>query len=260
MSIYFIAGLSLGTGIPLYLSDRNFLTLWNGIYRPHKEYRERKAISMNKTHQITEYDYVYYILDTLNSFWYMTKSFVYLGHKNFLQTRQNTCLQLTTNFEYLNETLSNIDYINSNIQRIQNLHLEREKQKMGESFSSEDMNLQNIQRMKEIAKDDYQKYSLDNSVMTMENRIKSQNVFDFYKTNSKNMKMAMDHHNALQEFNFYKKQDNMLFGDIRMSNIQRVNRDDLYKNKRIRTYDQIQTEKLQGDMKELQDLFNEYKN
>jgi hypothetical protein len=253
---YLISGLAVGTSIPLYLSDRNYLAMWNGIYRPHIAHRERKRQIKVSQQRINEYDYLLYLTDIATSAFEMIKVFLYKGKRDFELAKQNTSLNLTMNFEFINETINNYDEINRNIQRINDMQVEKNR-KLNQLVNTkpEDMNLQNIQLMREKAKDDYQKYALDNSVMTKEEKIRSQNVFEIYASQLKNIRGNVEQDRAKQEFEFYNRQDNITQGEIRGTNIKRAARDDLYKSTRIKTYEQMQKEKLENEVEQMKELY-----
>jgi hypothetical protein len=261
MSKFFLPGFVIGTLTPLYISDRNFLTLWNGLYRPHKEHRERLRERIDKNRgYMNENDYIYYLGDVFISLYEMVYSSIYGNKQQFLLTRQVASLELTTKFEFLNETFNNYEFIHTNIHRILKKNEEKELARLKESnIQPEDMNLKNIQRMKEITKDEYQRFALDNSVMTMENKIKSETVFDKYQSDFKNIQLAIQYDKNIKEFEFYKKNDNFVFGDFRGAKINKISREDLYKPKVVQRYDDIQKEKLTEQLRDLRDILEENK-
>lgn len=181
MSYIFIGGFCLGLTIPSFLKDENYTILYHGIYRPHRMFFTKRRELFKNQQALRPEDYYEYILDSTLSFFNIFYMLLIGKRNNFIFLKQQNCFNLIEEFEFMNETLKNMDYIQESLQKKSNLfpgsyqHLAilEEGMKKMKVKSVDEINAENILKIKEMSVDPYEQYLLESAVETKENYYKN---------------------------------------------------------------------------------------
>jgi hypothetical protein len=177
MSYLFVGGFIVGSIIPQMASNYKFWVLYHGIYRPHKDFRKKRNYLFKNDVALHSNDYYFYLFDIFYSFGKMWYLLLYGERKDFLKIKQQNCFKLIEEFEFVNETIENYEnvikgmqqFYKSNLENIPGTYenfskIEKEISMNNIQKSAEEMNLANLNKIKEMSKDDYEKYLIDNAV------------------------------------------------------------------------------------------------
>lgn len=265
MSVYLAAGLLGGVSIPFMISPKKYVILFNGLIKPHKEHQALKKMKYANGVLLNEFDYLLYLVNTFYSFGNMVYQLAYGDRYNFLMTRQTVGLILTAQFEYINETISNYDKIQENIKNINyttptsfELMDEIEKNYIREE-SQEEINLQNIALMKNNVKDEYEKYTLENSVITNQEYLKNLNPELRLADQKKNYQAALHYQLALDSFESTKRKDN-IFSDLREVDPKVMPKEEVhFGKKKYIDYKSDNFKKLENQVNEMKEVFEDLK-
>jgi hypothetical protein len=178
---YFIAGGLGGLLIPQYLSNNNFEYLYQGLYRPHKEFFRLKSDRYKKDESLIVSDYTGYIRGIFSGLYISAHYFLLGQFKEFKETKQKVCFDLIENFEFVRETVQNWDYLNRKIRE----NMEDEKKYTEEliigvqqeierlSKSPDEMNLDYIKQIENMTDDEYEKYAITQAIIPKEEYLKN---------------------------------------------------------------------------------------
>jgi hypothetical protein len=237
MSFYLFAGLFTGMSIPFMISTKNYLILFDGLYKPHLEHRAVKEIRAQKGQLPNEGDYLKYVLNTFGSFGWMLYEFAYGDRYKFKIIRQTAGLILTAQFEYINETISNYEHISQRVSTLVPITsmsyevLDSIEKSYVRQESLEEINIQNIAIMKSQAKDDFEKYTLDNSIIKNEEYQKQQNPEIRLEEEKNNIKSALLYQQAVEQFESHRRRDD-IFRDIRDVDPKIINEEEVFSGKK----------------------------
>jgi hypothetical protein len=205
---YFILGSCLGIALPQYVSNHNYHYLYFGLYKPHKDFFNLKKNYFKNDKGISEKDYVHYIKNIFVSFIRMVHYFLIDSRKEFLEKKQKNCFKLIENFEFVKETIENMDYVVENVTRqvIKEKILSKEQQEIlekkikEENKTPDEFNLEYIKQIEEMSSDDYEKYLLSQSVESKENYMKNINPEFFKEKQVQRLKMFEVYENSMDEY------------------------------------------------------------
>ena len=205
---YFILGSCLGIAIPQYVSNHDYHYLYSGLYKPHKDFYNLKKNYFKNDKGISEKDYVHYIKNIFVSFYRMVHYFLIDSRKEFLEKKQKKCFKLIENFEFVKETIENMDYVVENIAReVQKAKIlsDEQKEMLEKKFKEEnktpdEFNLEYIKQIEEMSQDDYEKYLLSQSVESKENYMKNINPEFFKEKQVQRLKMFEAYENSMDEY------------------------------------------------------------
>jgi hypothetical protein len=230
MSLYYISGFAVGILFPHYLSNYHFEILQGSVLRPHLQFFQMRKNKLKSGIEITHEDYLFYLKNTFLSFYNMIHFFIIGEKRLFNLTKQKACFDLISDFEFIKETVDNYDYILENVKEIQNEILNNRLIEAKESQKTvEDYNFENIEIIKEMAKDDYEKYLIDNAVMRKDEYYKTLTPEFILQKEQNKLRMAEQYQNAYQEFDDERMGRNLLDS----MKVARLKANELYEKKKV---------------------------
>jgi hypothetical protein len=218
---YFIFGSCLGVAIPQYVSNLNYNYLYYGIYKPHSDFFNLRKTKFKYDYAISEKDYSNYIKSVFGSFYTMAHYFIIGKSQEFLEKKQKKCFKLIETFEFVKETIENMEYVMDNIAKevikAQMLKSkgsyqfmpELESRNNLENESADDVNLEYLKQIQDTSSDDYEKYLLSQSVMPKEEYLKSLKPEFFQQKQMNKLKLIEGYNSALTEHNNSQSFDSM---------------------------------------------------
>jgi len=228
---YFIFGSCLGVAIPQYVINKNYNFLYVGVYKPHKDFFNLRKSRFQNDYAISEKDYSNYIKSVFRSFYMMAHYFLIGKSQEFLEKKQKKCFKLIENFEFVKETIENMEYVIENIakevRRAQTLKAkdkfygllpELENSLESKNVSAEDLNLEYLKQIQDLSTDDYEKYLLSQSVVPKEEFMKNMNPEYFKQKEIERMNLVQSYENALNEHKNSQSYDSMRNEFMKMHN------------------------------------------
>lgn len=173
-----ILGSIIGFGFSQYISDANHDIFYKFLLKPQADFRSNMKTIRAQDKCLEPAGYVNYIKDSAFSFLHFFYYYAYEKRKLDRKYKRELCFELIENFEFVRETIDNFDYVIENINKIaketdndENVEgssaykAKIEKEMMERMKSPDENNLENIEAIKALTKDDYEMYQLKNAVM-----------------------------------------------------------------------------------------------
>lgn len=209
----YLTGLALGIALPQYLSLNDYQVLYQGLYKPHKDFNTLKRNLYKKDISLDEKHYFDYFKNTVNSFIQTVYYFPYGKYREALHQRQKACYKLIQNFEFVKETIENMDYITENLRALEKYqanstivpgtyeHLKLiEKQAKSHRVTADDNNLENLERIKAMTKDDYEKYLLDQAIVDKGDYMNSLSPELKVEKEQNKIKLLQSYYDSMKQF------------------------------------------------------------
>ena len=182
MSIFFYGiGFILGTSYIQNLNEENYRFFKESFIEPYSQYKFlKKYRKENDLHKSPDELYAFINLSFKNTLYFFYYH-LYDKHILFRFYKQQNNFDLIRNFEFMNETMQNIDVIKNNLQKriIQENLKNEETEKLAENYkkdlnkSDDDNNMENILLMQNNSKDEFHKYQLSNNIFDKDEYEKS---------------------------------------------------------------------------------------
>jgi hypothetical protein len=185
---YLFAGLGIGMLVPQIVSDKNHDIIYSSLALPHDNFKKLK-IYLNKNNLQLSYEhYVNYIKNVGYGIFSITSYFLYYKNQIKKFEKQQDTFDMIEDFEFVRESCENLDYIIDKTKKVITKHIEEENKKKEDQermkiFSEDEENLHNIELIRNLAKDEYEKFLLNDAVM---------NTLDYYKELSPDFKLAKE--------------------------------------------------------------------
>jgi hypothetical protein len=188
---YLFAGLGIGMLLPQIVSNENHEIIYSSLILPHVNFKKVKEYLAKNNLQISYEHYINYIKDVGSRMFFFTSYYLYKRREYIKFEKQQKTFDMIEDFEFVRESCENIDFIldeskilfKKQIEEQKNIEtkfIEEQKKKI---YSEDDENLNNIELIKNLAKDDYEKYLLKDSVVTS---------IDYYKELSPDFKVSQE--------------------------------------------------------------------
>lgn len=207
---YFILGSFLGISIPQYASNEDYHQLYYGMYKPHRDFITMKKYKFKNDIALSEKDYTAYFKSIFYSIYSMFHYFFIDKPNQFIETKQKRCFRLIEKFEFVKETIENMDYVTKNLrnefiksQKLKEGSYEQmallEKQFKEENKTAEDLSLEYLKQIEEMSSDDYEKYLMSKSVMPKEEFLKTLSPEFLQQKRMDKLNLLESYDNALRE-------------------------------------------------------------
>jgi hypothetical protein len=257
MSLFFIGGFLTGVSIVHNASNDTFWYLYHGLYRPHKEHHIKRRERFSKQLAMTEYHYLYYIEDTIFSFLKMSRYFLFGKRLMIKEKSQDYALKLIDSFEFVNNTIENMDQVMATMKKneekiiiegsYQHLaYLERLSKE--QNVNEDDLNLNNIQAIKSMNTDDeYEKYLLENAVMTKEDYNKTLLPGQTLTNNINNYVNAEMYNKSLNAWKNKSNDVHSMISDLREKRANMIDPEDIVKKNYSQNVNELATRGFMTD-------------
>jgi hypothetical protein len=268
MRKYLISGLTLGVAIPHYLSNYHFEIMQSCLYQPHVQFYKIKKEHYKLDKALDHTNYLNYILDITKSFYQFIHFFTIGERREFRKMKQKMSFDLIENFEFVRETLDNFDFVIENMRKLEEESLKNqpgsyaffqqlEEEAKQRNKTADDYSIENIQIIKEMAEDDYEKYLLENSVMRKEDYDKSLTPEFKLQKEANRLRMIEQYQDAQRKFKSEQMGDDLQAKQIEFR--QRTGQLALEKSKdeEMKTEQQVK-ERKELNIKEKPDLSKKY--
>lgn len=173
MAIFFYGiGFLIGNTYIHKASEDDFDFFKKSFIEPHKEYRFLRKNRRKNDMAYSSEELIMYLKVTMNNAYYFFYYNLYDKYRIFNHYKQQNNFDLIRDFEFMHETLQNLDVIQSNLNKriSQENFIIEEKIKSEENYekelnrSDDDKNMENILLMKNNSADEFYKYQLSNNI------------------------------------------------------------------------------------------------
>jgi hypothetical protein len=184
MKKYFLSGIVLGLTIPQCLSNFHF-DVWSlYLLKPYQNFFRLKREMYKKDQGLDYNDYANHIIDIAKSYYNFIHFYIIGQRRMIRQEKQNLTFNLIEKFEFIRETIDNFDFVQSNLEKIKAEQVNSapgsyaymkklEQEAKIKNKSVDDYSIENIELIKEMAEDEYEKYLLENAIQKKEDYDKS---------------------------------------------------------------------------------------
>lgn len=211
MKKYFLSSIFLGLAIPQCLSNYHF-DIWSlYLLKPYQNFYQLKKECYKKDIGLEYNDYTNHILNVTKSLGKFVHFYLIEYRRIITQEKQNMTFNLIERFEFVKETIDNFDYVESNLKKIKieevnsspgsyaNMKKLENETKINNK-SADDYNIENIQLIKEMAEDEYEKYLLENAIQKKEDYDKSLTPQFKLQKETNRLKLIEQYHDSLRKF------------------------------------------------------------
>jgi hypothetical protein len=263
-------GSLIGLGFTQYISDANHDTFYQFLLKPHVDFRRTIKVYHSHDKCLQPVDYVNYLKDSTLSFLHFFYYYGYEKGKLERKYKRELCFNLIENFEFVRETIDNFQYVVENINKLaeerdndetvegSSAHMAKLEREMKERFKSADeSNLENMEAIKSLTKDEFEMYQLKNAVMNKE---------DYYSSLAPEFRLSKEV-NKLRLIEMYqdtiRNYKNKLLGDdLSNRKTEMINKTNDFVNNKLFTREKEDRESLhelnQRKIKEIPELSKKY--
>ena len=219
---YLIPGAILGVGISQYISDTNFDIMYSYLIRPHAQFRLNKKHKYAADNGMDPQDYINYIKDTTYSFYNLIHWYTIGERASIRKYKRELCFDLIEKFEFVKETVENFDYVIGNIIEVVRedaiiepkegsyaFYAQLEREMKIKNKTQDEFSIENIQMIKEMTSDDYEKYLIDNSIVSKEDYLKSLTPEFRLSKETNKMRMIEQYHDRVLKYKNEKMGDDL---------------------------------------------------
>jgi hypothetical protein len=289
MKKYFLSGIFLGLAIPHSLSNYHF-DVWSfHLLKPYQLFYHLKKESYKKDMGLDYSDYVNHISNIAKSFINFAHFYLIAYRRAIIQEKQNLTFNLIERFEFVRETIDNFDFVQTNLKKIEIEEVNNsvgsyaymkklEQEAKVKNKSVDDFNIENIQLIKEMAEDEYEKYLLENAIQKKEDYDKSLTPQFKLMKETNRLKLIEQYQDSLRKFKSEQMGDDL---DIKARDVvnnatniinRKINQEEIDNKKKIFEKGQLNVKEktdqskkyptiksIEGDLDSLKKLFGETK-